>query len=519
MDNLTESMRNTHLDDGPEELEQLLFRLQGDSGLAEKALDNIPRYLFRVVSPRSDGETNGIWACSESAYRKRSSSSEDIFFLLDNKKRTTIARTLNVHLRWWPKEGLEDNFVSWTSSLLFAIQYIYYRHLSSKDGSNLEDILLYVIDTKRFPVGTFVRDLDLIDAFHKFDDHGKTNLENLQSLRIKSSYYFGEYLSQGSLKIRGKCQVVSAKVLFDDDRLHRIQPEFAKRSDILEKGKAEWANEVVRLRGIIWPVDKGKRLPTAEILDRLRAVGEIVAHFEPEWRFALAIYFTALTGCESVTDDQETTNDNVIFAYFRSESFNGNGEIRLNDRDPILVRKMLEFLYTGDYTYEASSARGSFDAENISGELSHTYLDKDLQADTGTEVFRDVQGETSSAKPRTGQAFFHARMYAQGAYFQIEGLKIRAKEYFQESFMKFPDRESFTSAVFEVYDSTEGHDRGLRDLVVQMTTDNLLLLRANDNPILDGTFLEVVPNFMLEICVSAVDRCAKHQREYGGWGY
>jgi hypothetical protein len=230
MDDLTESMRNTRLDDGPEELEQLLFRPQADSGLAEKALDNIPRYLFRVVSPRSDGETNGIWARSESAYRKGSSSSEDNFFLLDNKKRTTIARTLNVHLRWWPKEGLEDNFVSWTSSLLFAIQYIYYRHLSSKDGSNLEDILLYVIDTKRFPIGTFLRDLDLIDAFSKFDDPGKMkNLENLQYLRTSSSYYFGEYLSQGSLKIRGKCQIVSAKVLFDDDRLHRIQPYKTQR--------------------------------------------------------------------------------------------------------------------------------------------------------------------------------------------------------------------------------------------------------------------------------------------------
>ncbi|RHZ60739.1 uncharacterized protein CDV56_107313 [Aspergillus thermomutatus] len=322
MDNLTESMRNTHLEDGPGELEQLLFRPQADSGLAEKALDNIPRYLFRVVSPRSDGETNRIWARSESAYRKRSSSLEDIFFLLDKKKRTTIARTLNVHLRWWPKEGLEDNFVSWTSSLLFAIQYIYYRRLSSKDGSSLEDIQLYVIDTKRFPIGTFLRDLDLINAFREFDDHGKMNLENLQLLRTNYGYYFGEYLSQGSLKIKDKCQIVSAKVLFDDDRLHRIQPEFTKRSDILEKGKAEWANEVVRLRGIIWPVDKAKRLPTAEILDRLRAIGEIVANFEPEWRFALAIYFAALTGCESVTDDQETANDNVIFAYFRSESFN-----------------------------------------------------------------------------------------------------------------------------------------------------------------------------------------------------
>ncbi|KAH1393365.1 hypothetical protein V6000_004593 [Aspergillus fumigatus] len=187
-----------------------------------------------------------------------------------------------------------------------------------------------------------------------------------------------------------------------------------------------------------------------------------------------------------------------------------NGEVILEDRDPILVRKMLEFLYTGDYTFEAPNAKGSFESENTSGEVSHTDLDQDLQVS---------QGETSSAHPRTDQAFFHAQMYAQGAYFQIEGLKMKAKEYFRESFMRFTDRESYTSAVLEVYGSTEDHDRGLRDLVVQMTTDNLLLLRANNNPILDGTFLEAVPNFMLEICLSALDRCAKHQREYRGWSY
>ncbi|KAF7169365.1 hypothetical protein CNMCM5623_002128 [Aspergillus felis] len=180
----------------------------------------------------------------------------------------------------------------------------------------------------------------------------------------------------------------------------------------------------------------------------------------------------------------------------------GNGEIRLDDRDPMLIRKMLEFLYIGDYTYEAM---GDFDAENDSGDLPQTDLVTDLQADAGTEVFSHSEANTSSANPRTGQAFFHAQMYAQGAYFQIDGLKTRAKEYFEKSFMKFPDRESFTSAVLEVYDSTGGDDRELRDLVIQMTTDNLLLLRAGENPILDRTLLEMVPNFMLDICLSALD--------------
>jgi hypothetical protein len=324
MDALTETMRTTCLSGGPGEPEQLLFNPQADSGLAEMALDDIPRYLFRVVSPRSDGETNATWVRSASASQNTDSSLEDIFFNLNSGKRTTIARALNLHLRWWPKNGLEDNFVSWTSSLLFAIQYIYYRHLSSKDGSNVEEIKLYVIDTTLFPRGTFIRDLDLIEAFWKFDDHpeGK-NLKNLRALRNDPRYYFGEYISQGSLKIAYKHRTISGKSLFDRDLLQRLQPEFSNIQSTPSK-KPDWVKEVLRLRGDIWTVTK-ETLSSAKMLDRLKAVGEIVSNFQPGWGFPLAIYFAALIGSESATEDQGKANDNVIFGYFRSEQFNGKG--------------------------------------------------------------------------------------------------------------------------------------------------------------------------------------------------
>lgn len=96
---------------------------------------------------------------------------EDVFFNLNSEKRITIARTLNLHLRWWPKHGTWDNFVSWTSSLLFAIQYIYYRHLNPGDESDLQQIKLYAIDTTQSPKVTFLCDLDLIDTFWESDDH------------------------------------------------------------------------------------------------------------------------------------------------------------------------------------------------------------------------------------------------------------------------------------------------------------------------------------------------------------
>ena len=86
MDNLAEAMEITHLSDRHEEPQQLQFRPKADSGIAETVLKNIPRYLFRVASPRSNGDTNEIWVRSESAHWSKSSSTGDIFPNLDCKK-------------------------------------------------------------------------------------------------------------------------------------------------------------------------------------------------------------------------------------------------------------------------------------------------------------------------------------------------------------------------------------------------------------------------------------------------
>lgn len=55
--------------------------------------------------------------------------------------------------------------------------------------------------------------MDLICAYHSLD----IKLLDLEGLRTKKhcdfagSFYFREYLSQGALKIKDKCQIVSAQ--------------------------------------------------------------------------------------------------------------------------------------------------------------------------------------------------------------------------------------------------------------------------------------------------------------------
>ena len=68
----------------------------------------------------------------------------DILAKDDNQQ---VAGTLNRHLRWWGEPTDPDNLVSWTSSLLFAFQSIFYRHHHSRDRLSLDRIDLCIVDT------------------------------------------------------------------------------------------------------------------------------------------------------------------------------------------------------------------------------------------------------------------------------------------------------------------------------------------------------------------------------------
>jgi hypothetical protein len=98
---LSEALRNTHLDDTPtiQEPDQLLFNPSENGGLPSGALENTPRYLFRVVSPLSDGHTDSTSVRSKAAFQNLLSSQEDIFDKLGPQKRHAVAHALHLHLR------------------------------------------------------------------------------------------------------------------------------------------------------------------------------------------------------------------------------------------------------------------------------------------------------------------------------------------------------------------------------------------------------------------------------------
>lgn len=159
---------------------------------------------------------------------------------------------------------------------------------------------------------------------------------------------------------------------------------------------------------------------------------------------------------------------------------------------------MLQFVYTGDYT-------------------------RDITPETQKSVTRMHLSHIADAKEKkTASAIvpdshLHARMYAQGDYFQIQGLKAKAKERFEKTFLNIETKSSFAATVTEVYTSTAENDRGLRDIVVQLTRNSLSQLRSGENPTLSDQLLKLVPQFMFDICVSAMDECARYQKHSPAW--
>jgi hypothetical protein len=134
-----------------------------------------------------------------------------------------------------------DNLVSWTSSLLVAIQYAIFRcHTGLTPGKDAGAVLICAVDTARFPRGQFVRDMHLIRRYRRHADaDGEAFFGKLRCAR--GEFYNGEFVSQGVLHHAGRAVVVSLRAL-EQAGLYALYPEFRS-----VKGRSMWAK---RLRGL-----------------------------------------------------------------------------------------------------------------------------------------------------------------------------------------------------------------------------------------------------------------------------
>ncbi|OGE47643.1 hypothetical protein PENARI_c039G01644 [Penicillium arizonense] len=235
--------------------------------------------------------------------------------------------------------------------------------------------------------------------------------------------------------------------------------------------------------------------------------------------------------------------------------------IRLTEKDPILIEKMLEFLYTGNYTApsptktsETTQADGGdvpvmdrWPAEEPSWEHQpendvtdevEAHLDEHftetvtrtlentpetlvpgLQMNENPASIDEFHPEYASKEGDKGglaepivdsladchPCYFHVRMYGEADYFMIDDLKSKAAVHFCASFMSSPERESFADTVEELY-STRANYQELRQLAIEMLVANLPNLRNGPTPVITSELMKSIPNFTYDLFQATLDK-------------
>ncbi|KAL4778453.1 hypothetical protein BJX76DRAFT_352603 [Aspergillus varians] len=190
--------------------------------------------------------------------------------------------------------------------------------------------------------------------------------------------------------------------------------------------------------------------------------------------------------------------------------------ITLNE-DPILVKKMIEYLYTLEYQVESHSASSddSIIHTNTVAEPSEMpdILEKEILPDEPETPF-NITEPYGPQEPPVNQApaydplSFHILMYSLADRLFIEGLKALSKENVEHELVRRLDASSFPEAILEIYRSTPTHDRGLRDLAVKTTMNHLTALRASDElttVVLQNSLLESLPQFSYDLLLAMMD--------------
>ncbi|KAF5685943.1 kelch repeat BTB domain-containing protein [Fusarium circinatum] len=165
-----------------------------------------------------------------------------------------------------------------------------------------------------------------------------------------------------------------------------------------------------------------------------------------------------------------------------------NGVIELPDDDPAAVQKMIGYIYNIEYAPTTTQMLDNYD--DIEAELSDTDYDNaeryrmklfgaEFVERKRIKQLKERKWASWKVEEPTpsSQLSLHAKVYALGEKYRIEGLKKEAQRKFESEIQSGNvGVDDFAEAVEEVYTSTVSDDRGLRDVVVRMIEQDILLL-------------------------------------------
>jgi hypothetical protein len=199
-------------------------------------IEDAPTYLFRTFVEASPGPNDDdVIASVASRVGMPGNDRIDLLQL----GRTVAADCLRTHLDKGPSDVYtNDNLMSWTSSLLFAIQYAIYR----SRGRQPENIKICMVDTRKFPQGQFARDLWLFQAIESTTLPQGEARKFFEFRQAWLDYYNGEYLSQGTVNLTDRSCITTIKDL-KEAGLSELYPEFDD-----PEGSTKWPKRALELR-------------------------------------------------------------------------------------------------------------------------------------------------------------------------------------------------------------------------------------------------------------------------------
>ncbi|CVK91794.1 uncharacterized protein FPRN_09628 [Fusarium proliferatum] len=223
-----------------------------------KSSTQLPWHLFRAWDNNSTGaNAEDVIASIRSKYDNENRHNIDIFSM-DYQEASEM---LHHHLDKGPVYSrVTDNLVSWSSSLMFVIQYANYRFCGCWNKQK-EDVYICAVDTTKFPRGQFASDKWLLNWFSNATLSEEENSFRKFRLR-RTDYDNGEYLSQGKLHIEGRSCTFSLREL-KDSGLWDLYPEF--NIDDVNRDpevRTKWTNYVKKLR---WSWQFTKKTTKAEV--------------------------------------------------------------------------------------------------------------------------------------------------------------------------------------------------------------------------------------------------------------
>ena len=211
--------------------------------------------------------------------------------------------------------------------------------------------------------------------------------------------------------------------------------------------------------------------------------------------------------------------------------------ICLDNTDPVLFEKVLEFLYTGNHTLgrlipkaqdpqldsDTECAKESLitsiskghDPDQLASEVEEAA--DEIIIHSSENIVQDPMGgsdqsdQEDATEPvidpsaESHPSYFHMRVFGEADYFMISSLKDRAKEQFRTSFTDCSERDLFAEVIKELYSERTNYQE-LKTLAIDFVVNNLPSLQKGFSPAIDSELLEAVPNFSVELCLATMDK-------------